>query len=162
MTLKRMIAAGALGLLAALIAAVPAAAAPVPSLEGAWLVGNAGEGRSAALVSFGAEGTVTVVVPGELLSLPDGSRWSVVSPGQGNWRSRGFPDGEMTVAFLTSEADAAASPVLRLSVRIRLAETGQRWTSVAWLDVLNGSGRDSLTRTEVGVLTATRVLYGRW
>lgn len=160
MTLKRMIAAGALGLLAALFAAVPVAAAPVPSLEGTWLLRGSEEGPAVALVSLGAEGTVTAVVPGGVLSLPDGSRWAVVSPGQGSWRSRGFPDGEMTVAFLTDGADAAA--VLRLGVRMTLAQTGQRWTGAAWMEVVDGSGRDSSTRTEVGALTATRVLYGRW
>jgi hypothetical protein len=161
MMLRRTIAAIMLSLLVTLTAAVPVAAAPVPSLDGTWLVRGSGEGPAMALVNFGGAGTVTAVVPGEALVLPNGRAWLVASPGQGTWRSRGFPDGEMTVAFLIDGAGREVASVLRFGVRITLAQTGQQWSGAAWMEALDGSGRASAARVEVGTLTATRVLYGR-
>lgn len=156
----RLIAGAVLGLLVALIAAGPVAAAPVPSLEGTWLVQGPGEGP-AALFSLGAGGTVIAGAPGGMLSLPDGSVWPVASPGQGSWRSRGFPDGDLTVAFLIAEPGATTATVLRLGVRITLAETGQQWTGAIWMEALDRRGQVQASRMEMGGLTATRVLYGR-
>jgi hypothetical protein len=143
-------------------------ATPVPPtggavLTGSWVVSVNFDGSTPLtlpnLVSFAADGTMTVAAPPLLPELPGaGSTQDAFSGGIGAWTQTGDGNAEARFAFLVTSADGTLASVNTVRQSIALEPSGDVYNGTFTLDIADAAGTISSTAT--GKIQGNRILVG--
>jgi len=132
-------------------------------LTGSWVVAVSFEGSTPLvlpnLVSFGADGTMSVTAPPLLPELPSaGGNQDAFSGGIGAWTQSGDGNAEARFAFLVTSADGTLASINTVRQSITLDLAGDSYSGTFSLDIADASG--AITSTATGSLQGNRIVVG--
>jgi len=157
----------ALGIFAGALAAVMAAAAPAfaqpasSPVVGTWIVAVTVEGPPSLtlpnLVTFAADGTMTVAAPPRLPELPAEPE-AYFSGGQGAWTASGQNGADVVFAFIVSGPDGAFESINTVRGSLKVDPGGKTYAGRFMLTIADRQG--ATTGAAKGTWKARRVEAG--